>query len=247
MRRRFRVPRRNRGRGIDLVVQSVDVSDLEAAASVLVASLDSRAEISLAIVKIAGIGRIDDAAARSLHTMAARILAGLPPTRPDDDPKDKEEGAQSPRYSSIPLARRDSSLLPGTLHHFTSHENLKSIRQHGLLSIQQLERDGLHFLPSSSEGSRRTDRSRGLDGFIHLCLDKEHPMAWAAFYQRELSIAWIEVDSSIVDQRRTLYSSSNALRSGIRPDGDPQTAVAGDKQAEVLVFGDIPLQYLTIR
>lgn len=69
-------------------------------------------------------------------------------------------------------------------------------------------------------------------------------MAWVAFYQREVDVRWIRVDPAIVDQRPTLYTSSNAIRRGIEPSSDPQVFLNGDDQAEVLVRGAIPIEFL---
>ena len=142
-----------------------------------------------------------------------------------------------------PTLTTNGDLLP-PLWHFTSATNLASVRKHGLLPLGTLKRKKLAFRPASSESSREWDAEIQHDRFVHLCGAQEHPMAWVAFYQREVDVRWIRVDPAIVDQRLTLYTSSNAIRRGIEPSSDPQVFLDGDDQAEVLVRGAIPIEFL---
>lgn len=70
------------------------------------------------------------------------------------------------------------------LYHFTDRSNLPSIRQNGLLSLAQLEANGVQVANySSNEVSRSIDRGNSIDGFVRLCFMNQHPMQWMA--QRE--------------------------------------------------------------
>lgn len=68
-----------------------------------------------------------------------------------------------------------------SLYHFTDLENLPLIREHGLLPYRELRARGIEPpKPGGSEGSRKADADRGLDGFVHLCLVDNHPMNFKA-------------------------------------------------------------------
>ena len=146
------------------------------------------------------------------------------------------------------LAMKDSDHF-STLWHFTSARNLDSIRVLGLLSLAQVRSKGIEFVASSGETSQWWDHIIHHDRFVHLCLDRDHPMKWVAEKQRGIrDVVWIAVDPRIVDDRETWYSPTNAIkkRKPKKPDRSPRTALSGDSQAEVMVSDHIPVGYLTI-
>jgi hypothetical protein len=67
------------------------------------------------------------------------------------------------------------------LFHFTDDRNLPSIRQHGLLSIQELKRRAIHVVaPGGNDWSHDADHRYGLDSYVHLCVTEQHPMEYRA-------------------------------------------------------------------
>ncbi len=145
------------------------------------------------------------------------------------------------------VEKRDSEFLP-TLWHFTSARNVASIRLEGLLSLRSLTLKGMEPTHASSESSRLWDGEISHDEYVHLCLRDDHPMRWAAHYERDVQdIVWIQVDPAVVDQYPTLYSPTNAIKRDKprQPDRNPRTALTGDPQAEVMVWDAVPVQFLT--
>lgn len=67
------------------------------------------------------------------------------------------------------------------VYHFTENGNVPSIRQHGLLSMRELERRRITVARyASSEDSRGVDRHYGMDRYVRLCFVDQHPMEWRA-------------------------------------------------------------------
>jgi hypothetical protein len=68
------------------------------------------------------------------------------------------------------------------LYHFTDTRNLASIRKHrGIYSLEQCEARGIEIVaPGGDDNSQHSDRSNGMDKYVHLCLRNEHPMEYRA-------------------------------------------------------------------
>ena len=67
------------------------------------------------------------------------------------------------------------------VYHFTERANLPSIKEHGLLSLKELERRQVDVAKyASSEDSRGVDRRYGIDGYVRLCFMDQHPMEYRA-------------------------------------------------------------------
>jgi hypothetical protein len=78
--------------------------------------------------------------------------------------------------------RRQQILDRLKLYHFTDARNVPSIREHGgVYSLQQCEERGIEIVaPGGDANSQRSDRSNGMDRYVHLCLRHEHPMEYRA-------------------------------------------------------------------
>ena len=150
--------------------------------------------------------------------------------------------------------KSSSAPNPACLHvdaayHFTDRSNLASILQRGLLSGRRMAWSGYEHRPSSNDLSRELDRKLDLDDFIRLCLQPSHPMAYVARQRGSTNeIVWLEVSLHDLHSRRfdIHYSNTNATAGKAVVNTDPQTALKGDEQAEVLVRGHIPKRLISI-
>lgn len=89
--------------------------------------------------------------------------------------------------------------------HFTDRSNLESIKQHGLLSLELLEKENIHVpCYGANELSHNLDRQRGLDKFIHLSIIKDHPMQYVKKRSGEIpNPVWLEIDVSVLFENRS--------------------------------------------
>lgn len=69
-----------------------------------------------------------------------------------------------------------------TIYHFTDEANFPSIRQHGILSKEQLRAKDLWppLATGGNELSWQLDRCRGIDQYVSLCLTRNHKMKFVA-------------------------------------------------------------------
>jgi len=115
-----------------------------------------------------------------------------------------------------------------SLFHFTERANLPHIRKYGLLSLREIVNKGLVDVQyCSSENSRRTDRTKGLDDYVHLCLYPDHPMQFAKSYSGDLKdCAWLKVSPDIILEKGVLFCS----------------IMSNSNDAEVIPISDITLK-----
>ena len=73
-----------------------------------------------------------------------------------------------------------SSTQHKCVYHFTDEENFSQIKQHGLLSKDELRRLQITpNRPSGNEWSWEADAQKGISGYISVCLTRDHPMCYA--------------------------------------------------------------------
>jgi hypothetical protein len=108
-------------------------------------------------------------------------------------------------------------------YHFTDARNLPSIRQHGLLSAQVLDLLSISVAaPGGNELSRSLDRTNGMDGYVHLCFDSNHPMEFAARQDGRIqSCHWLRIAPSVIKLPGVLVTAEVANKTGVVP-GKPQ-------------------------
>ena len=84
--------------------------------------------------------------------------------------------------------------------HFTDESNLKSIKEHGILSLLMITQNKIHVPCFGADAeSHYRDKIKGLDNYVHLSLIKEHPMQH--YKVREGLIpnpVWLEIDISVL-------------------------------------------------
>jgi len=147
------------------------------------------------------------------------------------------------------------------LFHFTDIRNLDSIKQHGLLSWENLEKEpfnysrGKEYFPASdppgSHGyrdglSRTLDRNKNLTNYVRLCKNSNHEMIEAA-KARGGNLCLLKIKIESLFELDCLFADDNAttLSRPVEINKDYKTFVNSNKnQAEALVENYIPLEYI---
>lgn len=105
-----------------------------------------------------------------------------------------------------------------SIYHFTDKANLKTIEQYGLQSLRNILTKNIlvkHF--GAEELSHILDERRGLDKYVHLAFIKDHPMYHIAIARGNLiDPVWIELDSSILYDKNTLFCDKVANQNGAK-------------------------------
>lgn len=152
------------------------------------------------------------------------------------------------------------------LYHFTDRDNLESIINNGgLYSWAGCERKGITISkPGGGALSRQLDSRDGLQDYVRVSFVTQHPMMYAAMDEGRISNPVIlEIDPEVACWEGTLYADRNATKTGANVGGtiddfrhihfqsvkarkhfDLDESEQPFFQAEVLVKGFIPLQYI---
>jgi hypothetical protein len=104
------------------------------------------------------------------------------------------------------------------LYHFTDRRNLASIRDTGgLYSTAKLHEKGIKtFHPGGNDISLESDRRFGMDQFVHLCFNTNHPLEFLARQDGRIQrTAWLYVDPSVLCRKGVLFTPGVANRAGM--------------------------------
>lgn len=109
----------------------------------------------------------------------------------------------------------------GVLYHFTDVSNLPLIKEHGLLSIRELRKRGIHPpKPGSNSISRKKDTELGLDRFVRLCPKNMHPMEYRAKEEKRIGpTVFLEISCDVLRLPDICGCSQVAYKNGavVRP------------------------------
>jgi len=96
--------------------------------------------------------------------------------------------------------------------HFTDRSNLKSIMEHGILSLTKIEKQNIKVEFTGADSlSHSLDHYNGLDKYVHLAFIKDHPMYYIAKNRRSIfDPIWIEIDISVLFEQNTLFCNKVA-------------------------------------
>lgn len=152
------------------------------------------------------------------------------------------------------------------LYHFTDRDNLESIINNGgLYSWAGCERKGITISkPGGGALSRQLDSRDRLQDYVRVSFVTQHPMMYVAMDEGRISNPVIlEIDPEVACWEGTLYADRNATKTGANVGGmiddfrrihfqsvkarkhfDLDESEQPFFQAEVLVKGFIPLQYI---
>lgn len=106
------------------------------------------------------------------------------------------------------------------LYHFTDRRNLASIRDTGgLHSTAKLKKLGIDtFHPGGNELSLESDRRFGMDRYVHLCFNTNHPLEYLARQDGRIQrTAWLYVDPAVLTRKGVLFTPGVANRAGMEP------------------------------
>ena len=100
--------------------------------------------------------------------------------------------------------------------HFTDKSNLDSIERYGILSLRGIIKDDIVVSRFGADNLSHTlDIHYGLDKYVHLALIKDHPMYHRAKQRGSIVYpVWIELDISILNKDKTVFSNRVANESG---------------------------------
>jgi hypothetical protein len=101
--------------------------------------------------------------------------------------------------------------------HFTDRSNLELIKEHGLLSIAELERRGIQIpAPGGNEWSHDADKKKCLHEYVHLAFIDEHPMQYRAKEDGRIkNPIWLKIDVSVILMQNALFSADVSNKSGV--------------------------------
>ncbi|MGH7231176.1 MAG: DarT ssDNA thymidine ADP-ribosyltransferase family protein [Nitrospiraceae bacterium] len=154
------------------------------------------------------------------------------------------------------------------LFHFTDTRNLPSIRQHGLLSVQQLVKLGVRpVAPGGNAWSRDADQNSGMDAYVHLCFMKGHPMEYCARQDgRIVDVRYLWITPEVLALPGVMITDDVANQAGVCPgpagemldrldlevmyrrtdwqDSVVKERLLAARRCEILVPDSVPVQYI---
>lgn len=99
------------------------------------------------------------------------------------------------------------------LYHFSSRNNLSSIKENGICSVSELAKLGLSVNYSSSSFSRQIDSNKDLSDYVHLSYERKHPMLFVALAEgRIYDYVIFEIQPIVIFQEGTKFSNMNAAK-----------------------------------
>ncbi|MEO5806806.1 DarT ssDNA thymidine ADP-ribosyltransferase family protein [Devosia sp.] len=151
--------------------------------------------------------------------------------------------------------------------HFTAAPNLVGIGKYGLLSMHEIRRLGLETLPGGNDVSLGADLACGMDKYVHLCLKRDHPMAYRAEREaRIVDLRWLKINPNVLLLPGVMVTDQVSNKNGVVPQlpmallpkadwqvlytrtdwNDPaiQERLKGAKKWEVLVPLHVPPEYI---
>lgn len=103
------------------------------------------------------------------------------------------------------------------LYHFTSTDNVDSIRKNGICSAKYLHDKGINVSYASSGGSREIDIRKGKADYVHLSYERKNPMLYIALKEGRLANYVIyEISTDVLFLKETLFTHCNAAKNGVK-------------------------------
>jgi hypothetical protein len=153
------------------------------------------------------------------------------------------------------------------LYHFTDSRNIHSIQKgRGLFCTAELRNRGIDFYPAGNEISLDADERFGMDKYVHLCFDLNHPLEYLARCDGRIRrTTWLYIAPLVLEVEGVLYCPEvankacttlipiddavdmidyEALYSKGWRDPDLFERFREAQKCEILVPGHIPLKYI---
>jgi len=109
-----------------------------------------------------------------------------------------------------------------TFYHFTDGRNLTSIKEHGLLSMAEINRRKIDVVTGGNEWSLEADRIKGMNVYVHLCFFAEHPMEYKAKKEGRIENSrFLRINPSILRVQGALISKDVSNKANASY-GDPE-------------------------
>lgn len=92
------------------------------------------------------------------------------------------------------------------------------IRQHGLLSTQELKRRNLfaNIKTGGDSISLQSDAAKGTDAYVCLCFTRSHPMAHVAMNdERKLDPVYLEIDPQVIKLGGVMMTNAPSNQNGV--------------------------------
>jgi len=157
----------------------------------------------------------------------------------------------------------------GYVLHVTEYENLPSILQNGILSMERLKKIGVFPKRITGNFSNVLDDKKGMTNYVHLAYDESYSMFGAKIFRSEIrNPVLIKIDPRIIQEKSCRFSDKNAAAydatigsvETVIPTLDiekiywPKSGITSIdsfnyykqyKQAEILVEGMVPVEYIS--
>jgi hypothetical protein len=101
--------------------------------------------------------------------------------------------------------------------HFTDWSNIEFIKQHGLLSLAELEKREVN-VPAcgGNDWSHDADKIKGLDKYVHLAFVDDHPMLYRAKEDGRIkNPIWLKIDVSVLLADGVCFCADVSNKSGV--------------------------------
>ena len=114
------------------------------------------------------------------------------------------------------------------------------------MSRAQLYHRQIAYTAASNTRSQVLDSRKGLSNYVHLCVDRYHPMEHVARRDGRInSVIWLAITEKVIGWNTTRFSNKNANTSNAIVDEYPETAFdSNDPQAEVLIRGSLAARFI---
>ena len=101
-------------------------------------------------------------------------------------------------------------------YHFTDKSNLESIKEHGLLSLKLIKEKQLNPIYGGNDWSHDADERIGMDSYVHLSFDMNHPMLYNAKNNGQIKNSiWLKINASILLNPNVKFTNDVANKSGV--------------------------------
>lgn len=121
-----------------------------------------------------------------------------------------------------------------TFYHFTDVRNLPSIKNHGLLSLEQLSARAIKVTaPGGNDVSVSLDKASGMDRYVHLCFTRSHPMELRARQaKRIIEVDYVRVRTDVLKVAGSMITNDVANKTGVKP--EPASTMLGKLDLEII-------------
>jgi len=154
-------------------------------------------------------------------------------------------------------------------YHFTDISNLESIKKYGLFSLSEIAKQQIKVnICGGDELSHSLDSQNGMDKYVHLAFNTDHPMLYRAIQRGQIqNPIWLKINTRIMFENGAKFTNDVANKLGIFPykinaiekyldlevlfkwtdwtDKDIQIRLQKARKSELLIPNHIPSSYIS--